>query len=127
MNKLPEQLDALRLWDGALAPSGLRRRLLRVYAHYQFLNAQMAELEVERRALLRTLAEATIEKVYHSMQLKGIGINRAWLLVMEVFGWRELKTRREVGGLAGLTPTPYQSGESVRDQGITRSGNHHVR
>jgi Transposase IS116/IS110/IS902 family len=32
-----------------------------------------------------------------------------------------------VGGLAGLTPTPYQSGESAREQGITKSGNRHVR
>jgi len=42
VNKLPEQLDALRLWDGSPVPSGLRRRLLRVYAHYQFLNEQIA-------------------------------------------------------------------------------------
>jgi transposase len=28
--KLPEQLDALRLWDGSPIPPGLRRRLLRV-------------------------------------------------------------------------------------------------
>ena len=29
--------------------------------------------------------------------------------------------------MAGLTPTPYQSGESAREQGITKSGNLHVR
>src|SRR5215472_15044538 len=29
-NKLPEPLEALRRWDGAPLPSGLRRRLLRV-------------------------------------------------------------------------------------------------
>jgi transposase len=32
-----------------------------------------------------------------------------------------------VGGLAGFTPTPYQSGESAREQGIAKSGNRHVR
>jgi hypothetical protein len=32
------------------------------------------------------------------MQLKGIGINGAWVLGMEFFGWRALKNRREVGG-----------------------------
>jgi len=46
---------------------------------------------------------------------------------MEFFAWRTFKNRREVGGLAGLTPTPYQSGESAREQGITKSGNRHVR
>jgi transposase len=127
LNKFPEQLEALRLWDGSPLPSGLRRRLLRVYAHHQFLSQQIAELEAERRALLRTSPEASIEKVRQLMHLKGIGINGAWLLVMEFFGWREFKNRREVGGLAGLTPTPYQSGESTREQGITKSGNRHVR
>jgi hypothetical protein len=31
LSKLPEQLDVLRLWDGSPIPSGLRRRLLRMY------------------------------------------------------------------------------------------------
>jgi transposase len=127
VNKLPEQLEALRLWDGSPLPSGLRRRVLRVYAHHQFLSEQIAALEAERRARLQSAQDASIEKVRQLMQLRGIGINGAWLLVMEFFGWRELKTRREVGGLAGLTPTPYQSGESAREQGITKSGNRHVR
>jgi transposase len=127
VNKLPEQLDALRLWDGSPMPSGLRQRLLRVYAHYTFLSEQIAALEAERRALLQSAQDANIEKVRQLMQLKGIGINGAWLLIMEFFGWRALKTRREVGGLAGLTPTPYQSGESTREQGITKAGNRHVR
>ncbi len=32
-----------------------------------------------------------------------------------------------MGSLAGLTPTPYQSGESRREQGISKAGNRHVR
>jgi transposase len=127
LSKFPEQLDALRLWDGSPIPSGLRRRLLRVYAHHQFLSQQIAALEAERRALLQSSQDASSEKVRQLMQLKGIGINGSWSLVMEFFAWREFKNRREVGGLAGLTPTPYQSGESAREQGITKAGNRHVR
>jgi transposase len=127
LSKLPEQLEALRLWDGSPLPSGLCRRVLRVYAHHQFLSQQIAELEAERRALLQTSQEAALEKVRQLMHLRGIGINGAWLLVMEFFGWRAFKNRREVGGLAGVTPTPYHSGESAREQGITKSGNRHVR
>ena len=127
LSKFPEQLDELRLWDGSPIPRGLRRRLLRVYAHHQFLSQQIAELEAERRALLQSSQDASIEKVRQLMQLKGIGINGSWSLVLEFFAWREFKNRREVGGLAGLTPTPYQSGESAREQGITKSGNRHVR
>jgi transposase len=98
-----------------------------VYAHHEFLSQQIAELEAERRVMLRTSQEVSCDKVRQLMHLKGIGIHGAWLLVMAFFGWRELKHRREVGGLAGLTPTPYQSGTSAREQGITKSGNRHVR
>jgi transposase len=97
-SKLPEPLDALRLWDGSELPSGLRRRVLRVWAHHQFLHEQMAALEAERRALLQSSEDASLEKVRQLRHLKGIGINGAWVLVMEFFGWRALKNRREVGG-----------------------------
>ena len=127
LTKLPEQLEALRLWDGAPVPPGLRCRVLRVYAHHTFLSAQIAAVEAERRAQLHASTDAKIDKVRQLMLLKGIGINGAWLLVMAFFGWRAFKNRREVGGLAGFTPTPYQSGESAREQGITKSGNRHVR
>jgi transposase len=127
LTNLPEQLEALRLWDGSPIPPGLRRRVLRVYAHHTFLSQQIAEVEAQRRAQLQTSSAASIEKVRQLMQLKGIGINGSWLLVMEFFAWRGFKNRREVGGLAGLTPTPYQSGARDREQGITKSGNPHVR
>ena len=125
LTKLPEHLEALRLWDGS-PPPGLRRRVLRGYAHHKFLSQQMAALEAERRALLQT-SRKPASKGPSVDALKRIGINGAWLLVMEFFGWRAFKNRREVGGLAGFTPTPYQSGESTREQGITKSGNRHVR
>ena len=101
LNKLPAQLDALRLWDGAPMPSGLRQRVLRVYAQHQFLSEQIAAVEAERRALLETSQDASLEKIRQLMHLKGIGINGAWLVVMAFFAWREWKTRREVGGVAG--------------------------
>ena len=128
LTKLPEQREALRLWDGSPMLPGLRRRVLRVYAHHTFLSEQIAAVEAERRAQLQASTDARIDQVRQLMQLKGIGINGAWLLVMEFFGWRACKNRREVGGgLAGFTPTPYQSGERAREQGITKSGNRHVR
>jgi hypothetical protein len=51
--------------------------------------------------VLQTSHEANIEKVRQLMHLRGIGINGSWVLVMACFGWRELKNRREVGGVAG--------------------------
>jgi transposase len=36
-------------------------------------------------------------------------------LVMEFFGWRAFRNRRELAALAGLVGTPYNSGDSERD------------
>ena len=75
----------------------------------------------------RSIPLPSIEKVRWLMRLKGIGENSAWLFVMEFFGWREFRNRREVGALAGLTPTPYQSGDESREQGISKAGNRPIR
>jgi transposase len=96
--KWPEHLDALRLWDGSPMPSGLRPRVLRVDAHHQFLSEQRAAVEAERRAILQTFQATSIEQGRQGMPLRGIGINGAWLLVMDFLGWRALKNRRAVGG-----------------------------
>jgi transposase len=93
----------------------------------QSLTRQMREVEAERRVLLRTSTDPAIEKVRQLQELCGIGINSAWLYVMEFFGWREFRNRREVGALAGLTPTPHQSGDLHQERGIDKAGNRHVR
>jgi transposase len=127
LTKWPEPREALRLWDGASMPPGLRRRGLRVYAHHTFLSEQSAALEAERRAQLQASTDARLDKVRQLMPRKGSGITGAWLWVMAFLSWRACKNRREVGGLAGFTPTPYHSGDRARAQGITKSGNRHVR
>jgi len=84
-------------------------------------------VEAARRAQLQASTDAKLDKVRQLMPLKGIGIHGAWWLVREFFGWRACKNRREVGGFAGCTPTPYHSGESAREQGMTQSGHRHGR
>jgi len=98
LTKLPEQLDALRLWDGSPMPPGLCRRVLRVSAHHTFLSEQMAAGEAKRRAPLQPSSDASIDKVRQLMQRKGMGSNGAWWVVMAFLGWRACKNRREVGG-----------------------------
>lgn len=127
LSPFPEPLDALRRWDGAPIPRGLRQRLRRVYAHHEFLSQQIAAVEAERRAVLQSAQDASLEQGRQVMQRKGIGSHGAGVLVREFLGGRTLTNRREVGGVAGLTPTPYQSGASARAQGITQAGNRHGR
>lgn len=122
-----EKLDTVRLWDGSSLPPGLRSRLEREYAGLCFLSHEIRDLEAERRELIRTSDDPSVEQVRQLMQLRGIGEGSAWLFVMEFFGWRSFRNRRQVGALAGLAPTPYQSGDSSREQGISKAGNRHVR
>jgi len=122
-----ERLERVRLWDGRPVPPGLRSRLEREYACYQYVAEQVQGLEAERRELIRTSGEPSVAQVRHLLQLRGIGENSAWLFVMEFFSWRNFRTRRQVGGLAGLTPTPYQSSGQSREQGIDKSGNSPIR
>jgi transposase len=124
---LPKQLEHLRQWDNAKLPPSLHQRLLREFARWQLINRQIDDRERERSAKIRDDKTHQIQKVRRLMNLKGLGQNGAWLLVYEFFGWRQFKNRRELGSLAGLTPTPYDSGESRREQGISKAGNRRVR
>jgi transposase len=49
------------------------------------------------------------------------------VLVKEVFGWRHFANRRELASSLGLVPTPYASGDSEIEQGISKAGNRRVR
>jgi transposase len=122
-----EAIGTVRLWNGLGLPVRLRKRLEREYERMELLKQQIGQLEKEREELMRTSQEEAVEQVRRLLQLKGIGMNSAWLYVMEFFAWRGFRNRREVGALAGLTPTPYQSGESSKERGISKAGNRPVR
>ena len=122
-----EQLERERTWDDRSLPPSLVDRVKRIHSHHQFLTQQIYDLEKARRAAVRLGEGEILDKVRQLKQLRGIGINSAWLFVMEFFGWRKFRNRREVGSLAGLTPTPFDSGGSDREQGIGKDGNRHVR
>lgn len=122
-----DSVAAARMWNGDRLPPGLTARIAREYAHLQYVHQQIKELETEREELIKNSDDPSMAQVRQLMKLKAIGPNSAWLFVMEFFGWRQFRNRREVGGLAGLTPTPYQSGEEAREQGISKAGNRPVR
>lgn len=124
----PAWLDFVRLWDGTEVPAELKARMLREFERMQVLNRQIRELEKERaRRLREEEQDPGVLKMRKLMGLVGIGVNSSWLYVREVFGWREINNRRQVGSIVGLTPTPYNSGDSSREQGISRAGNRRMR
>jgi transposase len=121
------QLEQVRQWDGSPLPSALLIRLKRAWQQVGFLTNHIQTLEAERRALLRRREDPVIDQARQLFTLRGIGVNSAWLYVMEFFSWRDFQTPKQVGALAGLTPTPYQSGQSRRELGIAKAGNRHIR
>ena len=61
------------------------------------------------------------------MRLRSIATTSAWLLVKELFGWRCFANRRQIAGCLGLGGSPYASGDTQREQGISKAGNKRAR
>lgn len=120
-------LETLTLWDGHSLPGELRCELEREVERLGLVEGQIATLEAQRRERLREPKTDAERSIVQLMSLGAIGPTSAWLLVMEFFGWRRFRNRREVAALAGLVSTPYNSGDSERDQGISKAGNRRVR
>jgi transposase len=118
----PERLQALRQWDGHPVPARLQERLLRECARWSLVQRQIQDWEHAAARMVRDDQRRHVAQVRTLMSVRGIGAQSAWLLVHEVFGWREIRNRRELAARAGLTPTPYHSGPSQREQGIRQAG-----
>lgn len=125
--ELRGQLDRMRLWDGSPLPPGLRGRLERYVGDYEALTERIEGLEAERRRTLREEQGPVLDQVRQLYTLKAVGINTAWVYGTELFGWRDFRNGKQVGAMAGLTPTPHQSGESEREQGIGKDGSRWIR
>ena len=128
--KFLEQLEQQRRWNGTALGLDLVAELKREYRRLVLVREQIRELKAEQDARLREVragrpASAGLQKTVALQRLRGVD-RGAWVLGMEFFGWRNFRNRREVGALAGLTGTPYQSGESNREQGISKAGNRRV-
>jgi transposase len=121
------RLDAMRLWDGTPLGAGLKSRLKRAWEQVLLWQKQIAALNARRRSELKEGKAPDVEKIHQLAKLGAIGPESSWVLVRELFGWRQFRNRREVGSLVGLTPTPFDSGETSREQGISKAGNRHVR
>ena len=125
--KFLHRLEATHLWDGTPLPPGLQERLTRTWTQLQEVDGQMRDLKALRLTRPEHLTPSTSHALAQLLTMRAIGPIGASVLATEIFGWRRIRNRRELGALVGLVPAPYQSGETDYDQGITRAGNAHVR
>ena len=125
--KFRATLEGLRDWDNQPVPAGMRMRLLQEYAVWEALHRQERDAANEQERQLRESQDRRVAQMRQLMGLRAVGARTAWILVMELFSWRQIKNGKELGALVGLTPVPYDSGKSQREQGISKAGNKHVR
>lgn len=127
LNYLPQQVEEMRLWNGEPLPGMLKERLLREWDRLLFARAQVKQLETARREQLRKLDNVGTQCAAKLMKLRSIGEDSSWLLSMEFFSWRQFKNGGQIGGLSGLTPTHYSSGNDARELGISKAGSSAIR
>jgi transposase len=117
----PQWWTTIRDGAGAPLPGEVQARLARAEARWAVLAAQVTDLEAQQRAVTAAAApESARARLVH---LKGVATIGASVLLDEGLVWREFRNRRQVGGILGFSPTPYDSGESQHEQGISRAGN----
>jgi transposase len=120
-------LEKLRTGDGRTLPPRLREELVREHERLCLVHKQIVALEAKSRAELRAPAPGSAAaKIMHLIGLKSIGPVGGQELFNEVF-YRAFDNRRQLGSYFGLVGTPYDSGESRREQGISKAGNRRAR
>lgn len=133
----PELLENVRLWDGSPLSPQLKAEIKREFSRMEEVDQQIKEIRGQQRDMLKAAEEKKeaspsakppkkVEMVLGLMCLRGIAERSAWPLSYE-FLWRNFGNRREVASAAGLVGTPYDSGGSVREQGISKAGNKRIR
>jgi transposase len=120
------RLERARCWDGQGLSPELKAELTRMHAQYRVFEEQLSELARAYAAELES--ETAVGAARRQLEtLKSMGPKTSRVLSAEVFAWRKFANSKEVGGMSGLTPTPSQSGDDQREQGISKAGNRRVR
>jgi transposase len=97
-------------------------------------HARLALVAEQLRQLSHATDEAPISDAAAEMarrgavlqRLKGVGPVFAATLTNEVL-YKDFRNRREVAGYCGLAPSPWRSGGTNREQGISKAGNPRAR
>src|SRR5207248_6465685 len=120
-------LERQRDWQGQPVPPQLMAELKHEHARLMLLRDQIEVLsEAAAGVELSAAAAQMTQRCALLRRLKGVGPVFAATLTNEVF-YKDFRKRREVGGDVGLAPSPWRSGGTDREQGISKSGNPRAR
>lgn len=120
-------LEEMRTGDGRPLAERLKAEIVREHERLSLVIRQINEIEARSRVELRAGKPGSPEhKTKMLADLRGIAMIGGQKLVNEAF-YRSFDNRRQVGSYFGLTGTPYNSGQTERDRGISKSGNARAR
>jgi transposase len=127
LKKAAERLDELRSYTSAPLPPRLSEELKRLMTRHRLLSEQIKEIEAAREQTAMAVApDRAAQKIQMLARLVGLGLATASGLTRELF-CRSFADRRALAGFVGLTGTPFNSGGSEREQGISKNGNPRMR
>jgi transposase len=122
-----ERLARARTGDGRALPARLVAEILREHVRLELIVEQIAEVEDQMQAEREAATpDSRAAQVNRLIEVKSIGAIGGEGLVSEAF-WRDFRNRRQVGAYFGMVGTPFDSGQSSREQGISKSGNGRAR
>lgn len=114
-------------WNGEELPPCTRAELQREVKRLELVEEHIKEVEIQQKKDIEESEEACDVAARKLMQLKSVGPQSAMLLGREIFGWRKFRNRKALGSFVGMTGTPYDSGETLREQGISKAGSGRIR
>lgn len=120
-----EALEKLVTGDGRPLPAALKAQVLRELDRIELVLGQIKDVERVRDLMLADASQLSPAPAL-LLNLRGIGAEFAAVLWSEGLS-RHFDNRRQVAAYAGLAPTPWQSGQIDRDQGVSKSGNPRLR
>lgn len=120
-------LAAQRDWQGHAVPPRIMAELEREHARLMLVRQQLAALEeASAPAELTPAAAEMAQRKDLLLRLKSLGPVFAASLTNEVF-YKDFRNRRQVASYIGLAPSPWRSGGTEREQGISKAGNPRAR
>jgi len=120
---LAEQRD----WEGEPVPPHYLAELKREHARLMLVVEQLGELSRAPELTHVSAAAARMaEQKACLRRLKSLGPAFAGTLVDEAF-YKDFDNRRQVASYFGLAPSPWRSGRTNREQGISKAGNPRAR
>lgn len=127
LKKAEQKLAELKTVDGRPLPQNTMDSLQRLMAQQRLLSQQLKEIETARSQVVAAANPDRVEKMIQTLvAIVGLGVETATVLVQEVFA-RKFRDRKALASFVGLTGTPFNSGGSRREQGISKKGNPRVR